>query len=616
MKKKLQKIAACMLAAAITASLALGLTACVKDDGGKDNGHDGPMTHYNIIFTLATVPPVLASLESIESGYATYAMIERGSTYSGIGATEGLNFVNLGFDVKNNTSAGFSEEQFQKTVDCIKELNENDNGYSFFHIYLRDADPMFGFALAANAELDERQYELVLCEDGSASYVEFNKTYIDGKKVTAEHDEPYETYLANVAEMKKKRDAILSKHDNTLSGLSQEFNYGCAAAALEHVVWRLQDSGQILSALKAVGSDKLLSALGAEGYTAETDYHTAIRNGSISQKVNALPEAKRTQYLSLMYGSYYADTYGALTRTKLADGTAVPAKKLVFIGSRVKGSPALASDETYGIGGAKTAADVPATYAALDEKYKTPLLFGTEGDYAIFLNALADASNYPTPATEAQKDAVRVQCFNYYIDYMFTMKFTHAMYGADYDIIVKGHPSEVLGSSSTWTNHYTAEAAGEEAYTYDLLMDNLVSDFHKSDSVGKFIGMVPYGTAAENLAYLGADLSIGGLDSSTYKGYDPNVDVKFLLNLVDTDITANANVGERYTAGTLQNHNADGSAAQTAYYNAGYILKALSEYYEGRDDAARKATYDGLLAGWLAAQSGTDVTPQGTVVKS
>ena len=37
-------------------------------------------TTYNVIFTLATIPPVIASLESIASGNETFALIERGKT--------------------------------------------------------------------------------------------------------------------------------------------------------------------------------------------------------------------------------------------------------------------------------------------------------------------------------------------------------------------------------------------------------------------------------------------------------------------------------------------------------------------------------------------------------
>ena len=593
------------LSVALGAMLSLScaaMAACGEDDQ-TEQGTLGDGTHYNIIFTLATIPPVLAALDSIENGYPTYAMIERGNTYSGIETTAGLDFHNIGFDPASNTSAGFSEEKFNATVEQIKQLSVKGN--EVFHIYLRDADPMFGYALAANAGLGRDQYELILCEDGAASYESFKETYVDGKTVT-ETDGPYETYRRNVEDMKRKRDDVLSGSKNKIMDLPQGWEYGLAASALENVVWRLQNAEQLYSELEAIGDTKLLAAMGAEGHDESTEYSSRIRSETISYRVNHLSEAKRTAYLSLMYGSYYEDTYSALTRTQLPDGTKVPAKKLIFIGSRVKGSPAVASGEDFGIGGAKSAADVPDSYAALAEKYKTPLLFGTEGDYRIFLDAIQDDANFEGSPTAAQKDAVRVQCFNYYLDYMFTMKFTRAMYGEDYDIIVKGHPSEVLGKHESWTNHYEAEG-----YCYDLLMDNLVMAFHTSDSVGKFVGMVPYGTAAENLAYLGADISIGGLDSSTYKGYDRSVDVKFILQLVDTDISQNTNVGERFTAGTLFDHNADGSEAKTAFYNNGSLLKALFAYYGSIGDDVRKVQCEELLAAWLAAQSADDVDMQG-----
>ncbi len=599
-----------LFAAALGTILTVGCAAMAACGGGNGDGEDYKLQeggeHYNIVFTLATIPPVLAALDSIQSGYPTYAMIERGNTYSGIEKTEGLEFYNIGFDTSSNTSAGFSEEAFTKTTDKIKELSVNGN--EVFHIYLRDADPMFGYALAANAGLKRNQYELVLCEDGSASYESFKKTYVEGKTVTENADGPYETYRRNVEDMKRKRESVLSKNNNKITNLPQGWEYGLAASALENVVWRLQDVDQLYAELETLGSTKLLSAMGAEGHDESTEYSSEIESETISYRVNHLSEEKRTAYLSLMYGSYYQDTYAALTRTQLEDGTKVPAKKLIFIGSRIKGSPTVASGDSFGIGGAKTAADVPNSYAELADKYKTPLLFGTEADYRLFLNAIQSDANYEGSPTAAQKDAVRVQCFNYYIDYMFTMKFTHAMYGEGYDVIVKGHPSEVLGKHSTWTNPYVAED-----YNYDLLMDNLVIKFHASDSVGKFIGMVPYGTAAENLAYLGADIAIGGLDSSTYKGYDQSVDVKFLMVLADTDITENTNVGDRFKAGTLFDHNADGSASVTAYYNNGSLLKVLSVYYGDLKDTARKAQYDGLLSAWLAAHDATDVDMQGRI---
>ncbi len=178
---------------ALSAVCAAGFAACAEtpaDPTPQDpSGDTFDGTHYNIVFTLATIPPVLAALDSVGNGYETYAMIERGNTYSGIATTEGLNFHNVGFDVTSNKSEGFQEEQFTAMVDCIEELNK---GEEVFHIYLRDADPMFGFALAANAGLKKGQYELILCEDGVSTYTNFRTTYVDGKSVSAQHDEPYE----------------------------------------------------------------------------------------------------------------------------------------------------------------------------------------------------------------------------------------------------------------------------------------------------------------------------------------------------------------------------------------------------------------------------------------
>lgn len=570
------------------------------------------VTHYNIIFTLATIPPVLAALESLQNNYETYAMIERGTTYRGIGAIEqDFKFHNIGFDINSNASGGFGEEKFNATVNKIKDLNKK--GDEIFHIYLRDADVNFGFGLASNAGLKNGQYELMLCEDGSATYVHFKNKYVNGKKVTLEHDEPYEQYLTNVAKWASRRDTILSKTDNKYRELDNSPNDfdGCAASSLDHVTWRIQNKNQLVSSLQAVGNTKLLSAIGAENHHEQVDKRAKIISSSISSVVKNLQDVKKDAYITLMYGDYKDDTIKALTRAKLDDNTtSVPSKKLVFIGSRIKSSPTIASSSNYGIGGAISYSDIKDSYASLNSKYKTPLLFGSEQDYQVFLDVVNNTQNYKEGITETQKQEVRKQIFNYYIDYMFTLKFTHAMYGKDYDIIIKGHPSEVLGSSSTWTNHYEISN-----YRYDDLMEKLAFAFHEKDSIGKYIGRVPYGTAAENLAYLGADISIGGLDSSTYQGYEQEVDVKFLLMLTDDDITKNTNIGERYNSGTLLNHSSDGTLIKPTYFNNGYLLKALVKYYESNNLNDLKKSYENLLNAWLNKMGATDVDEQGIITK-
>ncbi len=89
-------------------------------------------TTYNIIFILATVPPVLAALDSIDNGYETYAYIEICKTSSGIDMVNG--FHNIGFDASSNQGFGFNDDAFNSVVDTIKNLNVFGN--EKFNIYV------------------------------------------------------------------------------------------------------------------------------------------------------------------------------------------------------------------------------------------------------------------------------------------------------------------------------------------------------------------------------------------------------------------------------------------------------------------------------------------------
>ena len=122
---------------------------------------------YNIIYALATIPPVLAALESISNGYETYAIIERGKTYSGIESIEYFN--NAGFDVGSNKSNGFTEAEFVSMINKVKELkNENEN--SFFYFYAQDGTALACAAVAANAGLAVEDFHVIMCEDGTGAY--------------------------------------------------------------------------------------------------------------------------------------------------------------------------------------------------------------------------------------------------------------------------------------------------------------------------------------------------------------------------------------------------------------------------------------------------------------
>ena len=569
-------------------------------DGSLAASYD---THYNIIFTIATIPPVLASLDAIQSGYETYACIERGKTYNGIATLS--NFHNVSFNASNNTSSGMTDEQMAAMSEKMQELNKFGN--EKFHIYVQDSTGLFGFALAANAGLLPEQYEIILLEDGSGAYHYFNVDFIDGKTVSATEDQPYDAYQARLELTRSELQTILSKTDNKCSEITCRYDTGIVLSVLDQVTYWYQDLDQLEALLRSTDNgtthSKLLSVYGVEGYDDEVELSASVRGDSISDMVSELTADEKSDYLRLMYGSAYEATYSALTRTTLSDGvTPVPANKLVYIGTRLKNFPTLASDAKYGIGGLGDGESVPADYASLPAKYKTSLLFGCEADYNSFLAALNDAQNYTAEfasLTADQQAAVKRACFNQFLNYVYVLKFAYVTYGQQYDIIMKGHPSEVIGNYQQWSSHYV-----EAGYTYDRLIDNVMLNFHSGDSMGKYMGMVPYGTAAENLAYLGLDLAIGGLQSSTYAGYDPAVDVKFVLNPIDGDITDDGNLASRYENGTLLNHDENGDLCDTEFFNVGYFYKAVAAIYAENQETDAAAVMIAKLQDWLRTVNG------------
>ena len=170
--------------------------------GCNPNNNDGPGKttgkEYNIIFTIGTIPPVLAALDCINNGNETYAFIERGKTYNGIDNVTG--FSNIGFKKDDNTSKGFTNANFDEVVETIKELNVNGN--EKFNIYVCDYTVLMGFGLAADAELKNNQYQIVLCEIGGETYKGLDDDYIIGKTVDSSADEPYEKFLKDITSVK------------------------------------------------------------------------------------------------------------------------------------------------------------------------------------------------------------------------------------------------------------------------------------------------------------------------------------------------------------------------------------------------------------------------------
>jgi hypothetical protein len=565
---------------------------------------------YNIIFALATVPPVLAALDAIKSGNETYAIIERGKTYGGIDELE--YFHNAGFDPKNNLSSGFTEEEFIAMTEKVKEL-KGDNVY--FNIYVQDGTAMMGAGIAANAGLGTDDFHVYMCEDGTGAYNALYNTYVKDKTVSAEKDEIYDTFTERADAAKEQFELVMSKSDDRYNDWMMGYDIGkaYALASLPNFTYCIQDRSAVEDIVTSAGSTKLSAVFGITGYS-DSVPKLNLRYAKIAQAVSELSPEQRTDYLTLMYGDYYAATYETLTRTERA-GEKAPDKKLVFIGARHAGYPDFVSNVIHGTGGSYA---VAASYAELDAKYKTPLIFPTEADYNVFLGVINNMDNYVGEYGEGAVNNARWACFNYYVDYIFTLKLTYALYGKDYDVIMKGHPRESIGDHGEWGGQYLVGYGDGKVYCFDKLMDNALLAFHESDSVGKYIGAVPYGTSAENLAYLGADLTICGLPSSTYNGYDTDVDVLFILAETNEAINGSASqVKSRYEAGNLGFTGADGEKICSVFYNTGSVYKAAERICREAGKTAAAESYAKLFAAWLAENHPgfTDIDAQGFPVK-
>jgi len=565
---------------------------------------------YNVIFALATVPPVLAALDSIGSGYETYAIIERGKTYNGIEKIE--NFHNAGFDPESNESNGFTSAEFNAMVDKVKELREAEEN-SFFYIYAQDATALRAAAVVANAGIPVEDFHVIMCEDGTGAYKTLREYFFDGKT------DPLEKFLLLLNEVGPAFNTVMSQRDNKNSDETLKYSLPSAFAlsVMPNFTYWLQDEENVAGILR----DTSLAPIFGIGDSANAaEFSANLRYMTIAEKINELTDEQKADYLTLMYGDYYENTYAALTRTTRT-GEVAPAEKLVFIGARHGYYPKFASDAKYGIGGIGEGGSIPESYAELDEKYKIPLLFASKADYEIFLSVLNDASNYPTAPDEIIAQ-MKAECFNLYIDYIFTFKFTYSLYGADHDIILKGHPREVIGASEEWNNRYTVKhveveengmGIKETKYSYDKLVDAALCAFHAKDSVGKYIGMVPYGTAAENLAYLGVDITVCGLPSSTYSGLDTGVPVLFIMAETDESICGDdSQVKDRFNAGNLT-YTIDGEQVSSIFYNNGNVCKYTAEILKKTGEEKTSAELEKLFEAWLAANrpDSSDIDAQG-----
>ena len=567
-----------------------------ESESGSESSSETPVQAptYNIIMTAATVPPVLSALESIENTFPTYAYIERGKTYSGI--AEVSSFENLGFSTGSNLSSGVTADCLEKVEEKISDLKAA-HADAKFNIFTTDYKPWAAVKVASETHLSKENFTVYMVEDGSATYSNVKSKYVDPYSTVAAADAAFlaaRTKYSTIFDEAMEDSSVLNgttysevKYNDFVNGYYSTF----ALATHNNFKLLMQDKNRFDSSTARFEGSLLRKVFGIEEN--DSAYHANYAFRSISDRYEALSEEQQDTYLTLMFGMLYKlQAKQLLTRTTLDDlTTQVPEKKLVYIGSRVRQS---------NLNMVASIADFSAlpTYDNITAELKQ--VFLNEADYTLAINYLNNSANYETSWANASNEvlnAIKTAAFNYYVGYTYNLRFTYRLYGEKYDILFKGHPAEVLGTVSTWGGY--SVTVSETPYTYNTFMHNMTQMFHNSDSEGKFVGVLPAGVAAENLAYVGKT-NIAGQSSSTYTGYDKSAPVLFILHTSNDDIKADGNIKQRYLDGELEWEDGD-ETITTKFYNIGYRAQTLRDLYHGYAEEAtgtEKTLFQALETSW------------------
>ncbi len=520
----------------------------------------------NIIMASATVPPVMSALESLSNKGKTYALIERGKTYSGI---ENTSFINLGFDPTVNNSSGVTNANFNTLMTEVSKIyQEYPNAhYNFFTVDYKCWAPL---KVASEVKMKKSDFTIYMVEDGTATY-QYANTYYQ-KSFTSE------TALNNYFDEKVKEVNTLfdqaledsSVIDSMKNGYVTLYQYVFPLSTHPNYVHLLQDKVKLQAKLNKYPNSKINQVYGLTdsnntGYTPHINYH------SISQRVSELTSQQKSEYLTLMFGQYKDESERLLKRTSLEDGTVLSDKKLIFIGGRVRQSGT-------NLVPVQTIDKIVENYDDLSNEIKQ--VFLSKSDYDFVYEYLSNPDNYEDSwknESDEVINAIKEKAFNYYMDYVYSLKLTYRMYGDKYDILFKGHPAETFDSPNKWSGYkVTIE---DKDYNFNLYMHKLAYSFHSKDSEGKYIGVLPGGVAAENLAYLGVKTYLCGLASSTYTGYEKTSPILYVINNINGDIRDDIAINQRYIDEELV-WEEDDETIETIFLNYGNRYYVLSNFYK------------------------------------
>ena len=160
-------------------------------------------SHVNVVMASATIPPMQAMLDTIDTEDDTYIWVGRQNT---IYSKENLEAVygEGSFYEKWSTASNIPASVVAHMAAIVSKCWYDSNGRVSFDIYVTDYGVLSGLYLVNSIRVPENKYKIHLLEDGSGAYSQYNDTgYKNAETGKAAYDADKAELDAAIKKMKK-----------------------------------------------------------------------------------------------------------------------------------------------------------------------------------------------------------------------------------------------------------------------------------------------------------------------------------------------------------------------------------------------------------------------------
>ncbi len=221
--------------------IALAMTLCFTSlafvgCGKKDDNLDGPSANaktVNIIMTSATIPPMLAMLNTIDSNNQTYMWVGRQNT---IYSTDNLRdaYASVNMIEQWSTASNIPKSVVNSMSQYVSNTWYGSNKDCKYEIYVTDYGILSALYLVESIKIPAAYYNIHMLEDGSAAYSRFyvDDNYDDATEGKANFD-------ANLAGL----NSVIASMRNGTYTAPQDFSnyqYSYVASTLSNCDYYLQ----------------------------------------------------------------------------------------------------------------------------------------------------------------------------------------------------------------------------------------------------------------------------------------------------------------------------------------------------------------------------------------